>query len=39
LFCQIAEIEDALIRVVPVGRHLLERLDQFGRAIKIGDQL
>src|SRR6266702_4108929 len=39
LFSQVAEIEDALVRVVSISRYLLERLDQFGRVIEIGDQL
>src|SRR5229473_1561858 len=39
LLGQVAEVEDALIRVVPVGGDLLERLNQFGRAIEIGYEL
>jgi hypothetical protein len=37
--CQVAEIEDALVGVILVGCNLLERLDQFSRMFKIGDQL
>ena len=33
------EIEGALIRIVAVGGNLLERLDQFGGAIEVGDKL
>src|SRR6266850_2605639 len=39
LLGEIAEIEDALIRIVAVGRDLLERGDQFGGAIEVGHQL
>ena len=34
LLGQVAEIEAALIGVIAVGGHLLERLDEFGRAIE-----
>ena len=36
---EIAEIEDTLIGIIPVGSHLLERLDQLGGMIEIGNQL
>ena len=39
LLGQIAEVEDALIGVIPVGGDLLERRDQLGGAIEIGYQL
>ena len=39
LFGQFAEVEDTPLRMVPVGRHLLERLNQFGGMVEIGDQL
>ena len=35
----VTKIEDALIRLVTVGRHLFERLDQFGSTSKVSNQL
>ena len=39
LLGEIAEIEAALIRIVAVGGDLLERLNQFGGAVEVGDEL
>ncbi len=39
LLGEIAEVEGTLVRVIAVGGDLLERGDQFGGAIEIGDEL
>ncbi len=39
LLGEIAKVEAALIGVVAVGGDLLERLDQFGGAVEIGNEL
>src|ERR1700686_3342362 len=39
LLGEIAEVEGTLVRVIAVGGDLLERADQFGGAIEIGDEL
>jgi hypothetical protein len=39
LFGQIAEIKNSPVWVALVGRDLLERLDEFGSVMEIGDQV
>lgn len=39
LLGEVGEVEAALVRIVAVGRDLLERLDQLGCAVEIGDEL